>query len=154
MSERDVRYCSTEDGVRIAYAVQGTGLPVVICPFFIESFAFDYLVPEVGEFLEELGHGRTLIRYDARGTGLSDRTLLFGQVPFLRDLSGVVDAAGIERFVIWASGTSGPGGSSTRRLTPIGYRTSSSSTRSRRPRRPWNRAPWKPWRPWPSRIGR
>jgi hypothetical protein len=52
-----------------------------VCPFFIESFAFDYLVPEVVALLQSLGRGRQVIRYDGRGTGLSDRDVqaVFGQ---------------------------------------------------------------------------
>jgi len=108
--EAQIRYCTTTDGVRIAYSVAGEGLPLVVCPFFVESFAFDYLVPEVVAFLEMLGRGRKLIRYDARGTGLSDRNpTVLGQGSFLHDVSSVVDASGLDRFAIWASGTAGPG---------------------------------------------
>jgi class 3 adenylate cyclase len=110
MTEREVRYCTTEDDVRIAYCVEGEGVAVVACPFFIESFAFDHLVPEVVEFWEMLGRGRKLIRYDARGTGLSDRnSVVFDRESPLRDLSSVVDACGVDRFVVWASGIAGPG---------------------------------------------
>ncbi|MDP9237451.1 MAG: adenylate/guanylate cyclase domain-containing protein [Chloroflexota bacterium] len=109
MSEREVLYCTTEDGVRIAYCVQGAGLPMVVCPFFIESFAFDHLLPEVVDFMEMLGRGRALVRYDGRGTGLSDRKFVFGRQSFPRDLSAVADASAVDAFVLYASGTGGPG---------------------------------------------
>ena len=37
--ERDVRYCTTEDGVRIAYCVEGEGPPLVVEAEFAESFS-------------------------------------------------------------------------------------------------------------------
>jgi len=37
--EREVRYCTTEDGVRIAYCVEGKGPPLVVVAEFAESFS-------------------------------------------------------------------------------------------------------------------
>ena len=113
--ELEVRYCTTGDGVRIAYCIEGDGLPLVLCPFFIESISLHHLIPELPTFLESLGDGRMLVRYDGRGTGLSDREFapdavpVFGRESFLSDLSAVADACGLSSFAIWASGTAGPG---------------------------------------------
>jgi len=72
--EREVRYCTTEDGVRIAYCAEGEGPPLLVCPFFVESFALSHIVGEAYEgFFRRLGRDRRLVRYDARGTGLSQR---------------------------------------------------------------------------------
>jgi pimeloyl-ACP methyl ester carboxylesterase len=50
-------------------------------------------------WLEGLGERHTLIRYDERGCGLSDRQA--GELSldgWVEDLESVVDAAGLERF--------------------------------------------------------
>ena len=107
--EREIRYCTTEDGVRIAYCVEGEGPPLVICPHLVESFALENLVPERQTFLGELGMGRRVVRYDTRGTGLSQRQV--GDVSLaalVRDLEAVVAAVGLRRFSIYASLTGGP----------------------------------------------
>jgi len=43
MAEREVRYCTTDDGIRIAYCVVGRGPPLIVCPQFVESFSLDHI---------------------------------------------------------------------------------------------------------------
>ena len=107
--EREVRYCTTEDGVRIAYSVEGDGPVLVMCPFFVESFSLDHLLPERTKFMEKLGEGRRVVRYDSRGTGLSARDLArLGPDDPLLDLASVAQAIGGPPFALWASGPGGP----------------------------------------------
>ena len=42
--EREVRYCTTSDGVRIAYSVEGEGPPLLFCQH-VYSFSLSHLVP-------------------------------------------------------------------------------------------------------------
>lgn len=59
----------------------------------------DFESPLWGHWLRELGRERTLVRYDARGSGLSDRDVReVGLDPWVRDLEAVVDALGLDRF--------------------------------------------------------
>ena len=71
-----IQYCTTDDGIRIAYALRGSGAPLIMCPFFVEGFANADELPEYREFVEALGRGRTLIQFDMRGTGMSQRDVL------------------------------------------------------------------------------
>jgi class 3 adenylate cyclase/pimeloyl-ACP methyl ester carboxylesterase len=101
--EREVRFCTTEDGVRIAYSVEGDGPPLLICPFFNESFALEHLVPEHQHFMRRLGEGRTLIRFDWSGTGLSQRdppsyTIDNGA----NEVEAVIRAAKVRHVSIWS----------------------------------------------------
>ena len=93
--DRIVRYGTTEDGVRIAYCIEGEGPPLLVCPSFIESFSLDHLVPIHEAFFARLREGRQLIRFDGRGTGLSQREFdgEFSLEAHCRDLAAVVDAA-------------------------------------------------------------
>ncbi|HEY5639947.1 MAG TPA: adenylate/guanylate cyclase domain-containing protein [Dehalococcoidia bacterium] len=107
--EREVRYCTTEDGVRIAYTVEGDGPPLVWCAIFVESFGLDHVAPGYRDFLAEIGSGRQFIRYDMRGVGLSDRDVTdFSCAALVRDIAAVVKAANLEEFAIWGNTMSGP----------------------------------------------
>ena len=96
---QDIRFCTAADGVRIAYATSGTGPPLVKPANWMTHLEYDWESPVWRHWLRELSHGHTLVRYDERGCGLSDREV--GDLSFeswVRDLESVVDAAGLERF--------------------------------------------------------
>jgi pimeloyl-ACP methyl ester carboxylesterase len=97
----DVRHAVTRDGVRLAYASVGEGLPVVRVAHWLTHVEHDLRSPVTGPFLTEVASRHRLVRYDARGTGLSDREV--GHVSFaafLADLETVVDALELERFAV------------------------------------------------------
>src|SRR5262249_12454461 len=100
--EREVRYCTTQDGVRIAYCVEGEGPTLVIVPTMWKSFSLEYLVPEFQTFNRALGEGRTVIRFDSRGTGLSQLEVEDHSTAALAlDLLAVVRATGLSPVSIW-----------------------------------------------------
>ena len=99
MIEQNIRFCSTSDGVRIAYATVGNGPPLVKAANWMTHLEYDWRSPVWRHWLEALAAEHTLVRYDGRGTGLSDRQV--GEISleaFVRDLEGVVDALGLDRF--------------------------------------------------------
>ena len=99
--EREVRYCTSEDGTSIAYCVEGEGPPLVICSAGWESFTSDTPVIDV---YSPAWRGRTLIRYDIRGAGLSQRDATSYELEDMTcDLEAVVRSAGLDRFALWAS---------------------------------------------------
>ena len=111
MAEREVRYCTTEDGVRIAYCVEGDGPPLVVTPFLVESFSLEHLVPQWEQLFRLLREGFQLVRYDMRGVGLSEPGPDdVGPPALARDLEAVVQAAGLRRFALLAWGMYGPVG--------------------------------------------
>jgi class 3 adenylate cyclase len=109
MSDGEIRYCTTDDGVRIAYTAQGDGIPLVMCPFFVEGFAIAEKAPEYMEFVDGLGRGRRLVRFDMRGTGLSHRDAGdFTLQALTLDIKAVARALKLRRFVLYGAGLSGP----------------------------------------------
>jgi pimeloyl-ACP methyl ester carboxylesterase/DNA-binding CsgD family transcriptional regulator len=74
MPKQEIRICTTSDNVRIAYAVSGNGPPLVKAANWLSHVEFDWESPVWNHLLSELSHDHTLIRYDERGCGLSDRT--------------------------------------------------------------------------------
>jgi class 3 adenylate cyclase len=98
--ERHVRYCTTSDGVRIAYCIEGRGPPVVVGDYIMESFANDSHYPgSWHDLIARIGHDRQLIRFDARGSGLSQRdNVQISLWGFVEDVKAVATAAGLPRF--------------------------------------------------------
>jgi class 3 adenylate cyclase/pimeloyl-ACP methyl ester carboxylesterase len=87
-----IRFCTTADGVRIAYSATGTGPTLLWAPDLPNSHvALEWSQPGIRQQLERLSAEFTLVRFDARGVGLSDRDV--PDVSFdarLRDLDAVV----------------------------------------------------------------
>jgi class 3 adenylate cyclase len=104
--ELNMRYATTVDGVRIAYAVAGKGLPVIRAPFGV--FSHCQLEWRQNDFFERLSRSRMIIPFDPRGSGLSDRNIddLSLDVCML-DIDAVASAAGLERFALHGIGSSG-----------------------------------------------
>ena len=100
----ETRFCRSFDGVGLAYAIDGSGPPVVKASNWMTHLDYERQSPVWRHWVRELSRGRTLIRFDERGCGLSDRQ--FEGAPtldtFVGDLAAVVDAAGLERFTLLA----------------------------------------------------
>jgi pimeloyl-ACP methyl ester carboxylesterase/DNA-binding CsgD family transcriptional regulator len=99
--EQRIRFCTAPDGVRLAYATHGKGPPLVKAANWLTHLEFDWDSPVWRHWLEELGRGHTLVRYDERGCGLSDLEVEdLSLEAWLSDLETVVDAAGLDRFAL------------------------------------------------------
>ena len=97
--QQEIKYCRAPDGVRIAYAVVGRGPPLVKTANWMNHLEFEWESPIWRHFFRKLAAAHTLIRYDARGNGLSDWDVEnISLERWVEDLGTVVDAAGIERF--------------------------------------------------------
>lgn len=93
-----VRFCTASDGVSIAYTVQGSGPPLVKAANWMTHLERDAEGPIWRHWIAEFTQGRSFVRYDQRGNGLSDWTAPFSFEAFVDDLEHVVDAAGLARF--------------------------------------------------------
>ena len=98
---QEVRFCTSADGIRIAYAVHGKGPPLVRVATWLTDLHFDWESPIWRHWLESLGERHTVVRYDERGCGLSGRDVGDPSVEtWVGDLEAVVDAAGLDRFAL------------------------------------------------------
>ncbi len=98
---QSIRLCTAPDGVRLAFAESGGGAALVKVGNWLTHLEFELTSPVWGHFIERLSQRRRLLRYDQRGTGLSDWEV--PQISFdamVSDLETVVDAAGLERFAL------------------------------------------------------
>jgi pimeloyl-ACP methyl ester carboxylesterase/DNA-binding CsgD family transcriptional regulator len=99
---QQIRFCTTPDGVRIAYAITGKGIPLVRAPHWLTHIEHDWQTPIWSEWLNELSRGHSLLRFDQRGCGLSDWNVAdISLEGWLRDLETVVDAAGFDSFALF-----------------------------------------------------
>jgi class 3 adenylate cyclase len=105
--KHDIRFCTTSDGVRIAYETHGSGYPMVWVTGWIGHLELDEFT--TAKHIEYWSRLLTVVRYDKRNTGLSDRGVTEMSVEArVRDLEAVVDALGLERFAINGMSEGGP----------------------------------------------
>jgi class 3 adenylate cyclase/pimeloyl-ACP methyl ester carboxylesterase len=94
-----IKYCRAPDGVRLAYAISGSGPPLVRSGNWMNHLEYDWESPIWRHVLRGLSREHTLIRYDARGNGMSDWDVVTLSLDaWVTDLETVVDAVGVERF--------------------------------------------------------
>ncbi|WP_279526917.1 alpha/beta fold hydrolase [Microbacterium sp. BK668] len=106
---QDIRFARSADGVGIAYAVHGSGPPLLIDACWLSHLQFDWQSPVWRHFLVGLGSVATVIRYDERGHGLSDRGVTDHSLQArVADLEAVADDAGFDRFALLAMAQGGP----------------------------------------------
>jgi len=107
--KQEIRFCTTVDGVRIAFGTLGQGPALIKAANWLGHLEFEWNSPIWCHWLEELGKDHLLIRYDERGNGLSDwnvSDLTFEA--WVRDLESVVEAVGVERFALLGISQGGP----------------------------------------------
>jgi class 3 adenylate cyclase/pimeloyl-ACP methyl ester carboxylesterase len=98
---QEIRFCTAPDGVQLAYSMIGQGPPMIKTGNWMTHLEFDLESPIWRHLYRELAKGHTLVRYDARGNGLSDRTVdEISFDAFLSDLEAVADAANVTRFAL------------------------------------------------------
>ena len=105
----EVQFCTTSDGVRIAYACVGAGPPLVWAAHWMSHLAFSWESPIWRHWTEEFARDHAFVHYDERGNGLSDWEVpAFSVDAFVRDLEAVVDALGFDQFTLIGSSKGGP----------------------------------------------
>jgi DNA-binding winged helix-turn-helix (wHTH) protein/alpha-beta hydrolase superfamily lysophospholipase len=100
---QEVTFCRAPDGTRLAMAAVGNGPVLVKTGSWFNHLEFDWESPVFSHFLHDLARHSRLVRFDARGTGLSDWDI--GEAPtfedMVSDLETVVDAMALEEFSLY-----------------------------------------------------
>lgn len=107
--EQTIRFCTSTDGVKLAYAVSGEGPPLVLSASWFTHLENQWRSLVWRSWLEGLSREYMVVRYDSRGCGLSDRHL--ENVTFdtwIQDFECVVDAVGLEQFSVLGTCLGGP----------------------------------------------
>jgi pimeloyl-ACP methyl ester carboxylesterase/DNA-binding CsgD family transcriptional regulator len=98
---QNIRFLTSHDGVRLAYASAGTGPTLIKAATWLSHLEYDWQSPVWSHLLQSLSAHYTFVRYDERGCGLSDWAvddLSFES--WVRDLEVLADAVGAERFAL------------------------------------------------------
>lgn len=107
--DQSVRFCRSRDGTTLAHAVSGSGPPLVRVGHWLTHVEHDWRSIIWAPFLDRLGASFTVHRYDQRGSGLSDRDVeQLDLEAFVEDLEAVVEANGLDRFVLYGSSQGAP----------------------------------------------
>ena len=96
---QEVRFCHAADGVRLAFASAGAGVPLVKAANWLTHLRYDWESAVWSHWLRELSARHRLIHYDERGCGMSDWDIAdMSFEAWVRDLEAVADAVGLDRF--------------------------------------------------------
>jgi hypothetical protein len=94
---QEIQYCRTSDDVRLAYSVIRKGTPIVRASHWLSHLEYDLKYPVYRHLILGLAHRHSVIRYDGRGMGLSQREVpeisFDRRAPFRR--GGVADPAAL-----------------------------------------------------------
>jgi len=97
--EQEIKSFTTADGVRIAYAISGDGPPMLRAVDWINHLEFEWSNPFQRRRLKQIAKHHTLIRYDQRGSGLSDWNVAdFSFERSIRDMEELVEHLGLDSF--------------------------------------------------------
>ncbi len=106
--EPRIQYAKTSDGVNIACYAMGQGPPVLyIPPVTVNHLQFEWQIPALRELYERAAQRNMYVRYDPRGTGLSDRDVTdFSLTAMVSDLEALDDHLHLDKCRLIAAGSS------------------------------------------------
>jgi DNA-binding winged helix-turn-helix (wHTH) protein/pimeloyl-ACP methyl ester carboxylesterase len=98
---QEIRFCTSGDRTRIAYSTVGTGPPLVKAANWLSHIEYEWDSPVWRHWIREISQRHRLVRWDERGSGLSDWNAEHISLDaWVRDQETVVDALGLERFAL------------------------------------------------------
>jgi DNA-binding winged helix-turn-helix (wHTH) protein/pimeloyl-ACP methyl ester carboxylesterase len=99
--DQEITFCQTKDGVNLAVATVGRGMPLVCTPTWATHLEYDWQNPIRGPLWHFLAERFRIIRYDGRGFGLSDRNVAeISFATFQDDLETAVKATGLRSYAM------------------------------------------------------
>ncbi|MCB1619571.1 MAG: alpha/beta hydrolase [Thiothrix sp.] len=102
LQQAAIRFTTSHDRVRLAWTASGSGLPMLKAPSWISNIELEACSLIFTEFYRWLGERVQLVRFDQRGTSLSDRVEGILRIDdMVEDMRAVADAAGLERFLLF-----------------------------------------------------
>src|SRR5437879_5694280 len=104
VTSQHARFCTSRDGTRLAFATSGAGPPLVRAAHWLSHLNHEVQCPLWGPWLSVLARRHTVIRYDGRGSGLSDRDPVdFSLERNVEDLEAVIESCNVDRFALFGA---------------------------------------------------
>jgi pimeloyl-ACP methyl ester carboxylesterase len=107
--EQQIGFCTNPDGARIAYAIFGHGPTIVISTMTLGIVNTWHVVPDIRYLFENLARYHTVVLYDTRGAGLSERNrTVFTMETELQDLETVISHLKLDKVILDGTMWGGP----------------------------------------------
>jgi class 3 adenylate cyclase/pimeloyl-ACP methyl ester carboxylesterase len=107
--DQHIQFCTTVDGVRIAYSLVGKGPVLVFPPAWVSHLQLQWEHPSAREYLEKGTRNHIFLLYDKHGCGLSERNRTeFTLESEVRPLEAVINHLKLKRFALFGHSCSGP----------------------------------------------
>jgi class 3 adenylate cyclase/pimeloyl-ACP methyl ester carboxylesterase len=107
--DQHIQFCTTVNGVRIAYSMVGRGPFLVIPPGWVSHLQLQWEHPSARDYLEKGTRNQTFLFYDKHGCGLSERNRTdFTLESEVRPLEAVIDHLKLKRFALFGFSQGGP----------------------------------------------
>lgn len=107
--KQDVRFCTAPDGTSLAYATSGDGPPLVRVANWLTHLDLDWNGPIWSHWFREFSRDHTLLRFDHRGIGLSDRKVKNQSLEYwVQDLETITDEVDFDQFPLLGFCQGGP----------------------------------------------
>jgi len=107
--KQQIQFVTAPDGVNIAVATAGSGSPLLIVPGWISHLELDWTWPQSHDLFDRLARNHLLVRYDKRGTGLSDRDVSdYSLEAQVGDLDAIISALGLRGTALLGYSQGGP----------------------------------------------
>jgi pimeloyl-ACP methyl ester carboxylesterase len=106
--QQQIGFCTTADGVRIAYATVSVGPALMVAPWAPSHLGLEWEEPRVRQFWEAVGRHHTVVRCDKHGSGLSDRKRAdFSLDSEVQTIEAIVRKLELQSFVLWGHAAQG-----------------------------------------------
>ena len=103
-SDQEIQFFVAGDGVRLAYTVGGSGPPLVRAIDWLNHLDFEWKNPNRRHWFSQIMEHNTLLRYDQRGSGLSDWNVDdFSFERSLSDFEELISSVGFDKFALLGS---------------------------------------------------
>jgi class 3 adenylate cyclase len=107
--KQQIQFVTAPDGVNLAVATMGSGPPLLIVPGWISHLELDWTWPQTHDLYERLARNHLLVRYDKRGTGLSDRDVSnYSLEAQVGDLDAIINALSLRGVALLGYSQGGP----------------------------------------------
>lgn len=117
--EQEIQFFTTSDGVRIAYTIGGDGPPLVRAIDWLNHLDFEWKNPFRRLWFSQIMRHHTFLRYDQRGSGLSDWNVSdFSFERSLADFHELIDHVGFKEFSLFGTCQGGAIGTAYAALHP------------------------------------
>ncbi|MCR9137615.1 MAG: alpha/beta fold hydrolase [Alphaproteobacteria bacterium] len=101
-STQDIRFATSKDGTTLAWTSTGEGRRILATANWIRHLEYDWTMNTIAGWIPLLSERYSLLRYDGRNNGLSERGVADVSLERLvEDIEAVLDSAGIERIPLF-----------------------------------------------------